>query len=404
MNRVGRLTFLMGFICTWANLFAQVQLVSVQGQFIDGKTKEPLSYASLYIRERSIGTVTNEKGDFLLRVDRPTQADTLLISLLGYQTKRLPILRLLEQPAGSRWELHQVVNQLREVVVRPIDAVELVTRAVKRIPDNYPEKPILLTGFYREWIREQELTLLSEGQLEVYKAGCRKGISNDAVRFVKGRRKQLPDYFLSEGDTCRIPSITNGPHLAILLDLAKPPTDMTNFLSEIGPEIYTFDYAGMTSIHDRDAYEITFTPNLKVAWRSTAFFAGKLFIDKESLAIVQAEYDLSTIGRFHVNRELSLGKLPLRVVKRRHLMSYHPHDGRYVLHHVQVDNEYRYSSKQAKPITNRMDFLVTKTTSQNVQKIPKKASIALNQSFSEQVMPFDTTFWAKETILEEVKN
>jgi hypothetical protein len=50
---------------------------------------EPLSGASVVIKRTKTGTITDANGKFTLRNVNPT--DTLLISFIGYSTKRIPV-------------------------------------------------------------------------------------------------------------------------------------------------------------------------------------------------------------------------------------------------------------------------------------------------------------------------
>ena len=384
-------------------LKAQEQAVVVKGRLIDKQTKEALPYSAIYLPSRKTGTVANGEGRFAFHVSQPTSADSVVLSSVGYVSARLPLAKLLNQPDEQAIALQPSVQQLTELVVRPVDPVELVQESMRRVARNYPLAPSLLTGFYREWVREKDFIVLSEGQLELYKTGYKKHTFDDAVRMVKGRRKPLPDYFLSGGDTCHLPDITNGPHLGIMLDVVKNP-GLSNFLEAVGPDLYEYTYAGQTSVNDRSAYIIEFTPKYTPAVAikggiNSAIFTGKLLIDTQSQAVVNADYTLSLNGLRMVNRSLELLRLPIRLDNRRYVVSYQRLDDRYVLHHAQVENSYTYKLRPAQPIRSRMDFVVTQTSFSNVQRPNKKDSIKADQSFSERVMTFDDTFWANDNII-----
>lgn len=59
---------------------------SIKGTVIDGSTKQPLPYASIYFTELEKGTSTNETGNFSLE-NLPSGNHKMLISILGYETK-----------------------------------------------------------------------------------------------------------------------------------------------------------------------------------------------------------------------------------------------------------------------------------------------------------------------------
>lgn len=378
------------------------QSVTIKGRLIDRQTKETLPYSTIYVPSRKTGTVSNGEGRFTLHLSQPTDADSLVLSSVGYRSVRLPLKSLLSQSDEQTIALQPAVEQLREVVVRPIDPVELVQQVMRRVTKNHPVKPAVLTGFYREWVREAAYVVFSEGQLELYKASYKRTAQDDAVRMLKGRRKPLPNYFLSGKDTCHLPDITNGPHLGILLDVVKNP-ELSNFLSAEAPDLYDYQYTGQTSVNDRSAYIIDFAPkSTSVAGRGNyirGIFAGTLLIDTQSLALVKADYTLSAVGLSYANLSLNALKIPTRLDHRRYVVSYQPFNDRYVLSHAQVENDYTYKPRRAQPIRNRMDFVVTKTDFDEVKKFDKKDIISASQTFSEQIMSFDDTFWENETII-----
>ncbi|MEZ0611879.1 carboxypeptidase-like regulatory domain-containing protein [Fibrella sp. WM1] len=382
-----------------AQALAQVP-VQLRGRLVDSQTGQPLPYAALYVPRHKVGTVANGDGRFQLHLDQPGANDSLRLSMVGYQTRYIALRSLTGQTDALTLALTPTAQRLNEVVVRPVDPVDLVVQAVRRIHKNYPNKPALMTGFYREWVREKDFLVQSEGQLELYKASYGRSSSADAVRMLKGRRKPLPNYFLSGTDTCRLPDITNGPHLGIMLDIAKL-TSLGTFLLPLGEASYTYTYEGMTSVDDRDAYIIAFAPRSGPSLRNSAFFDGKLLLDRTSLAIVKADFTLSPNGLMHVNNGLRIYQLPIHLLYRHYLITYQPLDGRYTLHHAQVENQYQYTARPAQLIRNLMDFVVTQTRFDNVQKFARKDVITENQTFSEQVMAFDDSFWANDNVIVE---
>ena len=62
---------------------------SVTGKIVDSATKEPLSSASVYCQNTTIGTTTNKEGEFSLQLK--SGGYELIISYTGYQTKQVRI-------------------------------------------------------------------------------------------------------------------------------------------------------------------------------------------------------------------------------------------------------------------------------------------------------------------------
>ncbi|MFC5271333.1 TonB-dependent receptor [Adhaeribacter terreus] len=83
----------------------------LQGRILDSQTQRPLVGVAISLLGNTAGTVSDAEGDFTLTFE--DEKDSVLVSLVGYQSQRLPI-------AGSFLEvwLQPVVKALQEVVVR----------------------------------------------------------------------------------------------------------------------------------------------------------------------------------------------------------------------------------------------------------------------------------------------
>ncbi len=79
---------------------------------VDGGTGAPVAYANVGLPGKNRGTVTDSAGRFTL--DIPADADTLAVTMLGYQSARQPVRTL----PGGRIRLLPKAAPLREVVVK----------------------------------------------------------------------------------------------------------------------------------------------------------------------------------------------------------------------------------------------------------------------------------------------
>ena len=62
---------------------------TVSGKIVDSATKEPLSSASVYCQNTTIGTTTNKEGEFSLQLK--SGGYELIVSYTGYQTRQIRI-------------------------------------------------------------------------------------------------------------------------------------------------------------------------------------------------------------------------------------------------------------------------------------------------------------------------
>ncbi len=62
-----------------------------KGRIIDANTKQGLQYVNVYIKGTTLGTVSNIYGEFQINVPKSYKNDTLICSIMGYQSKKIPI-------------------------------------------------------------------------------------------------------------------------------------------------------------------------------------------------------------------------------------------------------------------------------------------------------------------------
>ncbi len=280
--------------------------------------------------------------------------------------------------------------------MRPVDPDELVRQAIRRVSRNYPDKPELLQGFYREWVREKPYLIRAEGLLEMYKASY-KSLIQDEVRLLKGRRQALFPHITDGRDTCYVPSITNGPYLGILLDVAKGANEAGFFmLPTMGN--YSYELIDRSSLDNREVYVIRFIPRTGCA---NCFYQGKLFIDQASLALIQADYQLSARGLQTLNIGYTVNRLPIRIENRSYLVGYQLQTDRWVMHRAQSKSQYGYYPINTR-ITTQMDLVITKTTDGDVKRFARRERLDINQAFAEEIRDFDVSFWGDEnTIMDD---
>ncbi len=132
---------------------------SFSGLVYDQATDAPLPFVYLKVDGIALGTVT--EGDGTFRITIPTKYDNrdLLISYLGYETRRESIkgLRDKVQDGPLRLTLKPEAALLSEIIVTPKklpSARTILRRALRAIPDNYPDQASSLTGYYRETLKE----------------------------------------------------------------------------------------------------------------------------------------------------------------------------------------------------------------------------------------------------------
>jgi len=155
MTRRLLLNFVFLFSCL-TSLYAQN---SISGIVYDQATDTPLPFVYLKVDGIALGTVTEADGTFRITIPAKYDERDLLISYLGYETRRelVKTLRPKAQNGQLRIDLKPEAALLSEITVTPKklpSARAILRRALRAIPDNYPDQASTLTGYYRETLKE----------------------------------------------------------------------------------------------------------------------------------------------------------------------------------------------------------------------------------------------------------
>jgi len=162
--------------------------ISITGKIIDEKNGAPLSYAAISLKGTGMGTVSNGDGEFEFHLNTQHAKDTLLVSMLGYNSY-LKSLAEIKEYKNLRIRLVVKPTILNEVVIvaKKIVPEEIVRKALKNIAENYPTQPNMLRGFYRETHQENNRNvILVEAALDIYDNGYKNKLSGK-VKLINSR-------------------------------------------------------------------------------------------------------------------------------------------------------------------------------------------------------------------------
>lgn len=277
-----RLLVLILFSFSISTLYAQPFLV-ISGKITDADTGKPLAYAHVGIPEKGIGTTTGEDGGFTLKVPEQYAQSTLSVSFIGYATYERP-LSALQSPASIR--IKAVPTSLQEVIVMDEGAVEdIIRRAVRRIPDNYPDYPSSVTGFYRESRTNagQQYLYMAEGVLDIYKTSYRNA-KEGQIGLIQGRK-----VILSAEEVEQHSGFSSGHMAAHRFDIVKNRED---FIDEKYFSDYQYRVESVTVYEGKPVYVIGFDK----AEGGKGRMKGALYIDTLSYAFLRAQFEILPEG------------------------------------------------------------------------------------------------------------
>lgn len=123
-------------------------LIIHSGQIYEKGNKKGIPYVNIGIRGTLIGTASNLEGNFILKIPKEYQNDTVRISCIGFQEKAIPIKDL---ASYKEIALSPFVQELQavEVLGEPLTGIGIMKEVIKRIEQNYIQEPFTQTKFIR---------------------------------------------------------------------------------------------------------------------------------------------------------------------------------------------------------------------------------------------------------------
>ncbi len=158
--------------------------ISISGKVIDVETKEPLSFATISIQNKTIGVVANDAGNFKFTFPKKYLIDSIVFSMAGYQSEKI-LAQALTSQGELKIELVSKTVVLSEVVVtnKELSAWEILELTKKKIKENYPTKPFEFKAFYRDYKQENGKCIsIFEAAISAYDKGYSKVVNKDAFK------------------------------------------------------------------------------------------------------------------------------------------------------------------------------------------------------------------------------
>lgn len=286
--------FLFGYLCFI------VVAQKVEGTITDGKAQMPLPYAGIGWSLHGDGTVSSSDGSFELPF---YVGDTLLVSFIGYKTQKIAI-SIADTSQPLEVFLLPDTVLLDEVLISDLTALELVKKAIEKVPENYAQTPVMHTAFYRSYMKEyykkgkkrgQTDEILKEVWANIYKQPYEKSErkrqkNEDLIKLVRWRQfGQNLDDDVTQSDTS---GQLNGGSINNILNLDEAKSG--RLFGGRNIKNYDFEYLPSTTYQGRSVYVVAFDQNDRA---DELLYEGTLFIDAATTAFVALKYKYSEEGQ-----------------------------------------------------------------------------------------------------------
>ena len=373
---------------------------TVSGVVKDRNTRKSIDQVTVSAMGTNVSTITNEDGEFTLKINKSLNVKEIRLSCLGYYNALLKI-----DPNDKEVKTIFLTSDsfvLSEVLVfswrNPRD---LVKAAISKVEDNYSMKPNMLTGFYRETVQKRRRYItISEAVIDVYKAAYNLPADRDQVKILKGRKLISPKL----SDTLSV-KILGGPNVPVYLDIVKNPDVL---LDNEMLQYYTFKMEEATSIDDRLQFVVQFEPQMITEY---PLFSGTLYIDRETLSFTRAEFSMDMRDKQKVTNAILKDKpAGLRFIPETvsYIVTYKQQDDKTYLNYIRNDISFKCDWKRRLFATTydvTSESVITDRNDRNVVRIPNRETFSVRQSLSQEVDLYeDENFWSNYNIIEPTES
>lgn len=370
--------------------------IAYQGKVQDARDGRALPFATVEAVGSNVATVSNIDGNFTIKIAKGTDVAQLKISYIGYGNRLIP----LEEFRNNRVltiDMDPSAVQIREITIRPQDALELIRESLASIKENYSTQPMMMRGFYRETIeRGRNYVSISEAVVDIFKGAYSNDFQIDQVKLFKGRKSAD----VEKMDTVLF-KLQGGPNTTILLDVVKNPYIL---LSPDYSEIYEFQLTDVISIDDRLHYVVSFNQRSYV---SDPYYQGKLYVEMDRLAITEAEFELNVenqeeAARLFIQRKpIGMNISPEKAVYR---ARYTIEQNSWFFSYARAEVRFKVDWKKklfSSTFTTMSELAITDRTYEGIEKFAARERFKTSDVMDEKVYVFfDQGFWEGYNVIE----
>ncbi len=368
-------------ICLVVSLVAEAQKITISGTVIDKASRAPLGFASVWIRGKPVGTITNLQGEFDFHIPPEYRYEILVISMLSYESFEAPVWSLINKTLTV--ELAETTQLLQEVVVSDsLAGGDIFRIALEKIDENFPADPYLMDGFYRDTkkLGGTYISLL-EAAIKIYDEDYKEPRNKFKLR----ERVALLEVRRSLGYSSKFTSYFDEDNL--LEDLLLNNTvRYRQFPSE---DIFftTLKRQKNTSHNGRPVFVITQTNGYKLT----------VYIDVETYAIVHVEYDREQSERWGKRRGL-VGKF----VGLNKTIDFKEYAGKMYLNYITVDSKINWYDEKTNEIRFEtglhQQLLINQVYPRTEQRIGTTEKMK-GYGLQYQDLPYNKNFWENYNVI-----
>lgn len=369
--------------CFLVPFSTQAQKITLSARVQDNVNSEPLPFASVGIKGKPIGTVTNLQGEFDFHFPVEFRNEILVISMLGYENFEAPIWSILDNKI-TIIPMAKSTTVLNEVEVRDsLSGGEILQLALSKIEQNYPMEPFILDGFYRDLksVGGTYIALL-EAAVKIYDESYAEPRNKSKLR----ERVKLLEVRKSIGYDNKFTSYFGQRNL--LEDLLLH-NNVRYRQIDMSQELFK------NTTREKDSYynghEIFVVTNTK------DFFL-KVFVDKSDYSITHIQFEIS--GENNERKK----NLVSKYVTYQKFIDFKRYEGKMYLNYIKVTSKEKWydgTSAEVKFETSLEQHLLINDVHPNTTERIESTEKMRNYGLQYQNYPYNKLFWDSYNVIKE---
>ena len=361
------------------------QKITLSAKLLDRVTGEPLPFASIGLKSKSISTVSNLQGEFDFHIPEEYRNEIIVISMLGYEKLEAPVWSLLDK-SDQILMMDKSTTVLAEVVVfDSLTGGEILRNAWNRIPDNFPMRPFMLDGFYTDVkkVGGSYISLL-EAAVKIYdenykeprnKLRLRERVKLIEIRKSLGYENKFTPYFGQENLL---------EDLLLHNNIRYRQIDVKGAFFELmkrEPDSYYNGHEVFVISNDQD-------------------FKLKVFVDKDDYAVIRLDFEIETSGDVLATR---MG-LVSKYIGYKKTIDFKRFNGKMYLNYITVTSTERWHDEKTRELkfeTELIQHLLINEVSPNTTESIGSTEKMRNYGLQYQDYPYNKVFWENYNVIKE---
>lgn len=365
-------------ICGWT------QNLTLSGKVADKDTSEPLVFASVSIKGKPIGTIANFLGEFDFHFPAAYRNDILVVSMIGYENFEAPIWSIINE-SPLTIAMKKSITLLQEIVVTDsLDGCEIFRIALSRIEQNYPMKPFILDGFYRDVKKVGGTAIaLLEAAVKIYDENYAEPRNKNKLR----ERVQLVEVRKSLGYENKFNAYFDQKNL--LEDLLLH--NNIRYRMEADDELCrNLVRENDSHYNDQEIYVLHYSGQFNL----------KLFIDKTDYSIIHLEHKVD----YSADNLARKKNLVSKFIGQTKVIDFRRYEGKMYLNYITVtsiEHWHDEATGERKFETELVQHLLINEVHPNPEKEISTTEKMRNYGLQYQDYPYNKAFWARYNVIKE---